>query len=58
MKFVFGPSIAASLTPRLVKFRHIKGIEIIGVPSGAIINLPPDTQAAPDISTAPAQSAQ
>lgn len=31
---------AASLTPRLVKFRHIKDIEIVGVPSGAIINLP------------------
>ncbi len=37
---------AASLTPRLVKFRHVKDIEIIGVPRGAIINLPPDT--APD----------
>jgi regulator of protease activity HflC (stomatin/prohibitin superfamily) len=34
---------AASLTPRLVKSRHIKDIEIIGVPRGAIINLPPDT---------------
>ena len=45
---------AASLTPRLVKFRHIKDIEIIGVPSGAIINLPPDSQAAPD--AAPAQT--
>ena len=33
---------AASLTPRLVKFRHIKDIEIVGVPSGAIINLPAD----------------
>ena len=33
---------AASLTPRLVKSRHIKDIEIIGVPRGAIINLPPD----------------
>ena len=37
---------AASLTPRLVKFRHIKSIEIVGVPSGAIINLPPDGQSA------------
>lgn len=36
---------AASLTPRLVKARHIKDIEIIGVPRGAIINLPPDTAA-------------
>ena len=34
---------AASLTPRLVKSRHIKDIEIVGVPRGAIINLPPDT---------------
>ncbi len=39
---------ASSLTPRLVKFRHIKNIEIVGVPSGAIINLPPDTSAAAD----------
>lgn len=45
---------AASLTPRLVKFRHIKDIEIVGVPSGAIVNLPneqapaaADNQAAP-----------
>ena len=38
---------AASLTPRLVKFRHVKDIEIIGVPRGAIVNLPPD---APDTS--------
>ena len=37
---------AASLTPRLVKFRHIKDIEIVGVPSGAIINLPTDKAAA------------
>jgi len=33
---------AASLTPRLVKSRHIKDIEIVGVPRGAIINLPPE----------------
>ncbi len=31
---------AASLTPRLVKARHIKDIQIIGVPRAAIINLP------------------
>ena len=37
---------AASLTPRLVKFRHIKDIEIVGVPSGAIVNLPTDQAAA------------
>jgi len=36
---------AASLTPRLVRSRHIKDIEIIGVPRGAIINLPPDAPA-------------
>ncbi len=47
---------AASLTPRLVKFRHIKNIEIVGVPSGAIINLPPDQApaAAADDQAAPA----
>jgi len=39
---------AASLTPRLVKFRHVKDIEIIGVPRGAIINLPPDSGAGAD----------
>ncbi len=39
---------AASLTPRLVKFRHIKDIEIVGVPSGAIINLPTDQAPAAD----------
>ena len=33
---------AASLTPRLVKFKHIKDIEIVGVPRGAIINMPRD----------------
>jgi regulator of protease activity HflC (stomatin/prohibitin superfamily) len=47
---------AASLTPRLVKSRHIKDIEIVGVPRGAIINLPPDTApeaAKPDTGTAP-----
>lgn len=32
---------AASLTPRLVKARHIKDIQIIGVPRAAIISLPP-----------------
>ena len=37
---------AASLTPRLVKFRHVKDIEIVGVPRGAIINLPPDAAGA------------
>ncbi len=34
---------AASLTPRLVKFKHIKDIEIVGVPRGAIVNLPNDS---------------
>jgi regulator of protease activity HflC (stomatin/prohibitin superfamily) len=36
---------AASLTPRLVKFKHIKDIEIIGVPRGAIVNVPSDEPA-------------
>ena len=43
---------AASLTPRLVKFRHIKDIEIVGVPSGAIINLPADQAPTADNQTA------
>jgi len=33
---------AASLTPRLVKFKHIQDIDIVGVPRGAIINMPND----------------
>ncbi|MBV9848905.1 MAG: SPFH domain-containing protein [Armatimonadetes bacterium] len=37
---------AASLTPRLVRFKHIKDIEIVGVPRGAIINVPSGTPAA------------
>ena len=44
---------AASLTPRLVKFRHIKDIEIVGVPSGAIINLPADQTPAAEDQTPP-----
>jgi regulator of protease activity HflC (stomatin/prohibitin superfamily) len=31
---------AASLTPRLVRYRHIKNLDIIGVPKGAIIDIP------------------
>ena len=38
---------AASLTPRLVKFKHIKDIEIVGVPRGAIVNLPNTDEPAP-----------
>jgi regulator of protease activity HflC (stomatin/prohibitin superfamily) len=42
---------AASLTPRLVRFKHIKDIQIIGVPAGAIVSAPPaDTQTAPTAS--------
>ena len=50
---------AASLTPRLVKSRHIKDIEIIGVPRGAIINLPPDAaqDTSPSASPSPSQPA-
>jgi len=33
---------AASLTPRLVKFKHIQDIDIVGVPRGAIVNMPSD----------------
>jgi len=32
---------AASLSARLVRFRHIKDITIVGVPQGAIISIPP-----------------
>ncbi len=45
---------AASLTPRLVKFKHIKDIEIIGVPRGAIVNLPSTGEASGVTETAPA----
>ena len=50
---------AASLTPRLVKSRHIKDIEIVGVPRGTIINLPPDAaqDTAPSASPSPSQPA-
>ena len=50
---------AASLTPRLVKSRHIKDIEIVGVPRGAIINLPPDAaqDTSPSASSIPSQPA-
>jgi regulator of protease activity HflC (stomatin/prohibitin superfamily) len=33
---------AASLTPRLVTYRHLKDWDIVGVPSGSIVNIPPD----------------
>ena len=49
---------AASLTPRLVKFRHIKDITIIGVPNGAIINLPQSTDPATPGSVPPDASSQ
>lgn len=45
---------AASLTPRLVKFKHIHDIEIVGVPRGAIVNLPRDAE--PPASSEPAAS--
>jgi regulator of protease activity HflC (stomatin/prohibitin superfamily) len=45
---------AASLTPRLVKSRHIKDIEIIGVPRGAIVSMPSDAAPA---ESAPAETA-
>ena len=31
----------------MFEFRHIKDIEIVGVPSGVIINLPADQAASP-----------
>lgn len=46
---------AASLTPRLIKFRHIPNIEIVGVPRGAIVNLPsPAGETSGPMETAPA----
>ena len=36
---------AASLTPRLVKFRHIKDLEIMGAPAGSLINFSTATKA-------------
>ena len=48
---------AASLTPRLVRFKHIKDIEIVGVPRGAIVNIPPDNAAAPESPAKPADQA-
>jgi regulator of protease activity HflC (stomatin/prohibitin superfamily) len=39
---------AASLTPRLVRYRHIKDLDIIGVPRGAIINVPSEDEGASD----------
>jgi hypothetical protein len=39
---------AASLTPRLVRYRHIKDLDIIGVPRGAIINVPSEDEAPSD----------
>jgi regulator of protease activity HflC (stomatin/prohibitin superfamily) len=35
---------ASSLTPRLVKYKHIQDLDIVGVPRGAIVNLPSDEQ--------------
>lgn len=46
---------AASLTPRLVKFKHIKDIEIVGVPRGAIVNLPTESQPSAQTVEAPTQ---
>lgn len=51
----------SSLTPRLVRFRHIKDIDIVGVPAGAIVNIPPDqsdTDTSPPASSTSDQSSQ
>jgi regulator of protease activity HflC (stomatin/prohibitin superfamily) len=37
---------AASLSDRLVRFKHIQNIEIVGVPKGTIISVPSDEQPA------------
>lgn len=46
---------AASLTPRLVKFKHLDDIRIVGVPQGAIVNAgaPPQTQNPPQVAAPP-----
>ncbi len=48
---------AASLTPRLVRFKHIKDIEIVGVPRGAIVNVPSDASDTPSDTQAAAPNA-
>ena len=42
---------AASLTPRLVKFKHLDDIRIVGVPQGAIVN----ASSSPDRTETPAR---
>ena len=53
---------AASLTPRLVKFKHLDNIRIVGVPQGAIVNAGAPTPTQPQQSVpqaaAPAQPSQ
>ena len=44
---------AASLSPRLVKFRHLDKINIVGVASGTMISVPPTAETAPVEETAP-----
>lgn len=48
---------AASLTPRLVKFKHLDDIRIVGVPQGAIVSAgAPPARAAPTLSPPTASS--
>ena len=49
---------AASLTPRLVKSRHIKDMEIVGVPRGAIVNVPAGKDVPPADAPTPAANEQ
>lgn len=50
---------AASLTPRLVKFKHLDNIRIVGVPKGAIVNAgagpEPAAQESPSETASPQQ---
>ncbi|MGO8671115.1 MAG: SPFH domain-containing protein [Capsulimonadaceae bacterium] len=39
---------AASLTPRLVRFRHIQDLDIVGVPKGAIVDIQPEESSSGD----------
>jgi regulator of protease activity HflC (stomatin/prohibitin superfamily) len=49
---------AQSLTPRLVKFRHIKDIEIVAVPRNTIINAGSDSTASSESTTTNQGSSQ
>ncbi|MBC8101230.1 MAG: SPFH domain-containing protein [Cytophagales bacterium] len=47
---------AASLTPRLVKFRHLDKLNIIGVARGSVVSIPPTAAATTSTSGVPGNS--